>query len=161
MILVLILGVLAIFLLYNVWRGAPYVPSRDNAVQAMIALAAIRPGEQACDLGSGDGRIVIALAMAGAIAHGYETNPILVWLSRRKIKKQNLQGRAFIHWNSLWSSNLRDFQIVTIFGITHIMSELGEKITREMEPGSRVLSNIFKFENLALADKRGTVGLYK
>jgi Protein-L-isoaspartate carboxylmethyltransferase len=83
--------------LWFVLRGAPYIPTKREGVIKMLKLARVRPGCKALDIGSGDGRLVIALAQAGAEAHGCEINPVLVWWSRRKIKAAGLEGRAFIH----------------------------------------------------------------
>lgn len=126
-------------------RGAPYVPSSDAKIASMVALAGIRPGERAADLGSGDGRVVMAFARAGADAHGFEVNPILVWLSRRKIRVAGLADRAHIHWRSFWRVDGGEFDIIIVFGISHIMRGLERKLKRELKPGARVVSNAFAF----------------
>ena len=94
----------------------------------MIALAQIKPQTKAVDLGSGDGRIVIALARAGVDAVGYEINPILAWWSRIRIYRLGLQSRARIYNQSFWSADLSGFDVVMIFGITHIMGRLEKKL---------------------------------
>ncbi len=125
--------------------GAPYVPSSGVKISAMVRLAGLKPGERVADFGSGDGRVVMALARAGAEAHGYEINPILVWLSRRKIRAAGLAGRARIHYQSFWRADAGDFDIITVFGISHIMPALGRKLRRELKSGARVVSNAFAF----------------
>lgn len=126
-----------------------------------MALAAVTPGEKAIDLGSGDGRIVIALARAGAEAHGYEINPLLVWLGRREIKKAGLEKSAFIHWKDFWSVDFSNFNIVTVFGISHIMRVLKRKCRRELPAGARVVANSFPFPGWQFAEKANNVYLYK
>ncbi|MBU4142330.1 hypothetical protein KKE99_05680, partial [Patescibacteria group bacterium] len=64
---------------YALFFGAPYVPIPKNGLDKMVEFANIKFGQKAVDLGSGDGRIMIAMAKAGAIVHGYEINPLLVW----------------------------------------------------------------------------------
>lgn len=124
-------------------RGAPYVPSSDAKIREMVRLAAIKPGERVADFGSGDGRVVMAFARAGAEAHGYEINPILVWLSRRRIRAAGLADRARIHYQSFWRVNAGPFDVVVVFGISHIMAGLGRKLRRELRLGTRVVSNAF------------------
>ncbi len=56
----------------------------------MIELADPKSGETMADLGSGDGRILIAFGKKGIVAHGYELDPILVDKSQSDIKRENL-----------------------------------------------------------------------
>jgi len=113
----------------------------------MIRLAQIKPGMKAVDLGSGDGRVVMALAQAGTEAYGFEVNPILVWWSRYKIKKVNLSDKAKILQKSFWNADLSSFGLVMVFGMSHIMPKLETKLKSELKPGSKVVSNIFRFPN--------------
>lgn len=78
-----------LFILPILYGGAVFAKSDEKLIATMIQLAKVKPGEKAVDLGSGDGSVIIALAKAGAEAHGYELNPFLVWLSRRQIKKRS------------------------------------------------------------------------
>lgn len=123
--------------------GAPYAPTKESGLDVILKLAEIKPGDKVCDLGSGDGRIVIAAARAGAEAHGYEINPYLVWQSRRAIKKAGLSDRAFIHRRSYWQEDLSRYQVVIFFGITYIMKRLEQKFDKELQPGTRVIANFF------------------
>ena len=68
----------AIFMILPLIIGAPYVPTAEERVAKMVSLVKVKPHEKAADLGSGDGRIVIALALSGAEAHGYEVSLPLV-----------------------------------------------------------------------------------
>lgn len=136
---------LAYFL--GIFRGAPFVPTKQNTVEQMTVLAQIQPGEKLADLGSGDGRLLIAAAKAGAIAHGFEINPILIWWARYKIKKAGLSGTAFVHWKNFWLADFSQYQIVMVFGITGIMDQLETKLKKELPLDARVISNIFIFKN--------------
>ena len=124
MILNIFLLLFVILLLSSVVRGAPFVPTHGARVERMIELSELKSGEKGADLGSGDGRIVIAMAKAGAIAHGYEINPFLVWWSRWKIRRAGLADRAFIHLGSFWGKNLSEFDAITLFCTKHIMKSL-------------------------------------
>ncbi len=158
--ILLIFLILLVAYFLGIFRGAPFVPTQADALERMIRSAEIKPGEKLADLGSGDGRIVIAAAKAGAEAHGFEINPLLVWYSRRQIKKAGLNGKAFIHWKSFWYQDFSSYQIVTLFGITSIMKNLEQKLKTELSPGSRVVSNIFRFPNWEYT-KDGSVYTYR
>jgi protein-L-isoaspartate O-methyltransferase len=142
-------------------HGAIYIPSKNEKVEKMIRLANIKKGEKAVDLGSGDGRIVIALAKAGAEAHGYEISPLLVWKSRLNIRMAGLQGKAFIHFQTFWHANLSEYDVVTIFGISYIMNDLQKKLRKELKPGSRVIANAFPFKKWKYDKQDDEVYLYK
>lgn len=161
--------VLNIFILTTIllpmFSGAPFVPINPVVLKRMVALLQIQPGEKAADLGSGDGRIVIELAKAGAKALGYEINPLLVLASRRTIKKaeQALQlrsGQASIHWKNFWTEDLSSFQVITLFGMPHMMKRLQEKLHRELKPGARVVSHQFKFPDWQVAQSQPESQLY-
>jgi ribosomal protein L11 methylase PrmA len=154
---------LVIILITSSATNAPYLPSDRRSVETMVALADIRPGETTADLGSGDGRVVMAMAEAGAEAHGYEINPILVLWSRREIRRKNLSGKAFIHWKSFWPVNLGRFDAVTMFTLPYFMPRLEKKIKAELRPGARFVSNGSRLPTLphTIKDEKGGIYLYK
>ena len=59
---------------------APYVPSPHQIVERMLELAKIKPGEKVYDLGSGDGRVVIAAAQK------YDAKAVGIELSSRLVR---------------------------------------------------------------------------
>jgi len=146
--------------LISLRRGAIFVPIRKLAIDRAIRLLEIKSGEMAVDLGSGDGRVVIALARAGAQAHGYEHNPLLVWWSRFKIRQAGLSGKAIIHMSNFWTADLSNFTVFTVFGIGYIMKSLEEKLLREAKSGSRIISYTFKFPTLKPFHQIGGTTLY-
>jgi len=153
-----------IFVIYVLLRplvsGAVYFPTSPENLAIILKMAEVRPGDKIADLGSGDGRILIAFAKAGAEAHGYEVNPLLVRRSRRAIFKAGLEERAAVHWTSFWRANLSRYDAVVVYGFPHIMKKLGEKLKRELAPGTKVISNIYVFPNWAEAKSENRVYLY-
>ncbi|MBI2022819.1 50S ribosomal protein L11 methyltransferase [Candidatus Daviesbacteria bacterium] len=160
-ILIALLLSLIYLLVYSTIRGGPYAPLGKKRVKDMINLLKIKKGEKAVDLGSGDGRVVIALAKAGAEAYGYEINPLLVWISRRNIKKTGLERKAFINWQDLWKVDLSKFDIVTLYVIPTIMGSLEKKLKKELKKGARVTSNHFKFPKWKVSQTKNDSYLYK
>lgn len=149
------------FVFFPLGRGAIYDPSSENETRMMADLADVRRGEKAADLGSGDGRVVIALALKGAEAHGYEINPVLVLVSRSNIRKAGLAGRAFIHWGTFWSKDLSLYALITVFQVGFVMARLEEKLKRELAPGARIVSHYWRFPGLSPERTQGNIYRYR
>ncbi|MBU1045697.1 50S ribosomal protein L11 methyltransferase [Patescibacteria group bacterium] len=145
----------------SLFWGAIYVPTKPEIVKKMINLADVKPGEKAIDLGSGDGRLVIALAKTGIEAHGYEINPFLVRLAQKNIRKAGISDRAFIHLKTFWKEDFSKFNIVTVYGMSHIMKKLELKLRKEIKPGAKIISNSFVFPNWRYSKKEEGVYLYE
>ena len=157
--LLIIIGLF--FILYIFWQGAAYVPIDRAKIEKILAMAQAQPGEKAVDLGSGDGRIIIALAQSGLIAHGYEINPLLIWWSRRKIKKLGLEDRAQIIWKSFWGVDLSQYDLIIVFGVDWIMPRLSRKLKKEMAGSSRAISYAFALPGWPPAEQLGRTFLYR
>jgi len=136
--------ILLVLTLSSVIKGAPFVVSDKKTVGKVLEFAHVKRGQKVADLGSGDGRVVIALAKKGAIVHGYEINPFLVLLSRIYIWKQGLDNNAFIHLRNFWQVDLRNFDTVVVFGISYIMLELEKKFEKELKRGAIVITHTYK-----------------
>jgi protein-L-isoaspartate O-methyltransferase len=149
------------FVFFPIARGAIYDPSSRTEAEIMVRLAEVRPGEKAADLGSGDGRVVCALARAGAEAHGYEINPLLVMISRRTIRREGLGGRAFIHWGNFWRQGMSAYSLITVFQVGFVMARLEAKLTRELAPGSRIVSHYWRFPRLRPEQTQGNIYRYR
>lgn len=121
--------------------GPPYVGSKDEMSDVIFALASVKPGEKLIDIGSGDGRLVIAAAKQGCLAIGYEINPFLVWFSRYKIWRAGLWGRAHVHLCDFWTADFSDADVVIIYGFSPIMERLGKKLFRELREGARIIAS--------------------
>lgn len=153
-----------LFVLYILVRpivnGAIYFPTKNPSVESMKRLSRAKPGERLADLGSGDGRIIIAFAKVGLETHGYEINSLLVILSKIAIRRAGLKGRAFVHWQSFWRIDLSGFDIITVYGFPRIMPRLEKKLKREVKPGTRIISNIYKFGHLKPTRNEDRIYLY-
>lgn len=142
-------------------RGAPFFPTGKDVIQTMIVLAEIKPGQRVADIGSGDGRIVIEFARRGVEAHGYEINPFLVLLSKIKIKRAGLHGKAVIHWRNFWWTDFSSFEVIVIFGIKEIMKSMENKLERELKKGSMVISYIYAFPHWHETRKKDGLYVYQ
>ena len=149
------------FVFFPLGRGAIYDPSSPEQTRIIADVAAVRPGEKVADLGSGDGRVVIALAERGAEAHGYEINPLLVLRSRKNIRRAGLSAKAFIHWGSFWRADLSGYNAITVFQVGFVMGRLEAKAKRELPQSARIISHHWRFPTLVHESVRGDVYLYR
>lgn len=161
LIISIVLIIFCIIFLVFFYQGPAFVPTLKKTVEQMVAEAHIKPGMKTADLGSGDGRVVIAMAKASAIATGFEINPILVWYSRYKVRKLGLEDRINISTSNFWKADLGQYDVITFFGINHVMDRLGLKLTKELKPGAIVISNAFRIPGLLEVGKNGSLLVYK
>jgi cyclopropane fatty-acyl-phospholipid synthase-like methyltransferase len=140
--------------------GAIYVPTSEKRVEQMIGLLDLNSAHKAADLGAGDGRLVIAFAKLGIESHGYEINPFLVLLGRKNIKKAGLENKAFMHFKNLWQEDLKGFDVITLYGMRHMMARLEKKLDKELKPGSMIVSNYFTFPKWKPSSQEDNLYLY-
>ncbi len=159
--LIILVFILSFFFIFPWFFGAPFEPTKKDKLKKIMKLANIKKGDKAVDLGSGDGRIVIAMAKKGAESHGFEINPILVFISRRNIKKAGLKGKAFIHWKSFWNKDLGEYDIIIMFQFHTIMKRLKKKLEKEVKKKAKIISYYWKFPNWKIIKNIENIYLYK
>jgi SAM-dependent methyltransferase len=121
---------------------APFVPTPHEIVERMLQVAELKPGDLLYDLGSGDGRIVIAAAKNyGVKAVGFEINPVLVKEARESIRTAGLEHFAEIHQEDVREIDLSPASVLTLYLYPGANLRLRSAIRREMKPGSRVVSH--------------------
>ena len=145
--------------LITVFLGAPIVFSDKNTIKKITKLAGNVKGKKVVDLGSGDGRLVIAFAKLGAQAVGYEINPLLYLISFFKIRIFGLSRNADVRLASFWNKDLQEYNIVVIFGIGYIMSSLAKKLKKELKNGS-VITVSYKLPGWKVRKSLGGAYLY-
>jgi protein-L-isoaspartate O-methyltransferase len=124
---------------------APYIPSPETVVDKMLEAARVKPGEVVYDLGSGDGRIVIAAAQKfQARAVGVELRADLCKAAEERVKSLGLQDRVkFIHGNLL-KVDLSPADVVTLYLLTSSNERLRPNLEKYLKPGARVVSNDYQ-----------------
>jgi SAM-dependent methyltransferase len=122
----------------------PYVPTTDQAVEAMLKLAGVTKSDIVYDLGCGDGRIVIAAAkMFGARAVGIDINPVRIGEAKENAKKAGVENLVRFEENDLFEANFKEATVVTLFLLPNINLKLRPKLLQDLKPGTRVVSNTF------------------
>ena len=120
-----------------VWIATPQV-----VVDKMLDMARVGPSDFVMDLGSGDGRTVIAAAKRGARGLGIEYDPDLVEYSRRNAQKEGVAGRAAFAKADLFETDLSQATVITLFLGQDLNLKLRPRIL-DLKPGTRVASNTF------------------
>ena len=135
----------------------PYVPTSEQAVQAMLKLAAVKKSDIVYDLGCGDGRIVIAAAKNyGAHGVGIDLNPQRVKEANENAKKAGVESLVRFEENDLFKADFHQATVVTLFLLPEVNLRLRPKLLKELKPGTRIVSNTFDMEDWK-PDKEMTV----
>jgi protein-L-isoaspartate O-methyltransferase len=123
---------------------APFFTTPPAVVERMLALAGTGPQDTVIDLGSGDGRIVIAAARGfGARALGIELDENLVRLSRDHAERAGVSGRVAFEHGDVLRADLSRASVVTIYLLGSLMNRLQPKLLAELKPGTRIVSHAF------------------
>lgn len=138
----------ATFVIVPLMFGASYETTKDERLKRMIRFAKIKKGDRVAELGSGNGKVLVEFAKLGAEVHGYEINPWMVLLSKWKIRKAGLRGKAFVHWKNFWRVDLGRFDVISTFQVAYVMGPLEKKLKREARKMMRIVSNNWKFPKL-------------
>ena len=121
-----------------------FVPTPTSVVNGMLALANVGPKDVVYDLGSGDGRIVIAAARRGARGVGIELDPSLVAESTRNAKNAGVAGRVQFIEGDIFRTDVSAATVVTLYLLSSINERLRPKLLRELKPGARIVSHRFR-----------------
>ncbi len=115
-----------------------------RVVHEMLKLAEVRPGDRVYDLGSGDGRVVMAAARDfGAWGTGVEIDPQLVRESREAAEKAGLSDRVEFVEEDFFMVDLRPATVVTLYLLPKINRQLIPKFFKELRPGTRIVSHMW------------------
>jgi SAM-dependent methyltransferase len=119
-----------------------WLPTPQVAVDRMMKVARVGPKDFVIDLGSGDGRTVIAAARRGARAQGIEYNPDMVEYARRNAAKAGVSGKATFMKADLFETSFAGATVITMFLLPDINMKLRPKLLG-LRPGTRIVSNTF------------------
>jgi len=122
----------------------PYVPTTEDAVQAMLKLAKVQKSDIVYDLGCGDGRIVIAAAKTyGARGVGIDIDPERIREAKENARKAGVEKLVRFEENDLFQADFREATVVSLFLLPSINLRLRPKLLQDLKPGTRVVSNTF------------------
>src|SRR5215472_15641222 len=125
---------------------APYYPTPAVIVDKMLQFGELKSGEKMFDLGSGDGRIVIAAARKyKANATGVELDDSLARQSAEKIRTLGLSATANIIHGDLLLQDYSSADLLTVY----LLPVGNEKVTpildKQLKKGTRIVAHDFEF----------------
>jgi len=137
-------------------KDVVWVPTPPALVDRMMELAKVTPQDYVMDLGSGDGRNIIAAAKRGATAVGVEYNPEMVKLSQRLAAEAGVGDKARFVEGDMFVADISKASVMALFLLPSNMLQLRDKFLN-LRPGSRIVSNTFGIEGWT-PDETSTVG---
>jgi tRNA G37 N-methylase Trm5 len=139
----------------------PYVPTPENVVEAMLKLGEVKKGDVLYDLGSGDGRIVIAAAKHfGVKGTGIDINPERIQEANENAKKEHVTDKVRFLNQDLFEADFKDATVVTLYLLPSINLKLRPKLWKELKPGTRIVSHSFDMGDWAPEKKVEVDGRY-
>lgn len=125
------------------YLNVPYVTTPDFVVDRMLSVAQVDSGDYVIDLGSGDGRIVIAAAKRGAVGHGVDIDPERIAEAKINAKNAGVSDRVLFLRENIFRTDFSQASVVTMFLLTTINEQLRPQLLEELRPGTRVISHKF------------------
>jgi SAM-dependent methyltransferase len=127
-------------------KDVVWVPSPEETVKKMMEMGEITPKDVVVDLGSGDGRNVIAAAKLGAQALGVEYNPDMVELSKRLAKEAGVPDKAQFVQGDMFQAEFSKATALVLFLLPSNLLQLRDKFAN-LRPGTRIVSNTFSIQD--------------
>jgi SAM-dependent methyltransferase len=127
-------------------KDVVWVPSPESTVEKMLDVARVTPQDFVVDLGSGDGRNVIAAAKRGARALGVEYNPDMVELSKRNAANAGVSDKATFVQGDMYAAEFSQATVLALFLLPDNLLKLRDKFAA-LKPGTRIVANTFGIED--------------
>jgi hypothetical protein len=124
-------------------KDAIWVPTPNALIEMMLDLAKVTANDKVVDLGSGDGRAVIAAAKRGATARGIEFDANLVAVATAAAVRDGVSDKATFERADMFATDFSNATVVVLFLLPDLNIKLRPSIL-DMKPGTRVVSNTFE-----------------
>jgi len=123
---------------------APFVPTPQDVVDRMLALAEVTSKDTVYDLGCGDGRIVITAAKKyGAHGMGFDIDPQRIKESTENARAAGVENLVTFKQQDVMTVDVSPATVVTLYLLTASNLKLRPLLTKELKPGSRIVSHMF------------------
>ena len=127
-------------------KDVVWVPTPEALVERMLRMAHVGPKDYVIDLGSGDGRTVIAAGKLGARATGIEYNPDMVNLSIKNAEKAGMGDKVKFVKADIFESDFSEATVITMYLLPSLNIKLRPKLL-DLRPGTRLVSHAFNMED--------------
>lgn len=126
-------------------KDVVWVPTPQHTVEKALDLAQVTSDDYVIDLGSGDGRMVIAAAKRGVSGHGVEYNPSMVELSNRLAREAGVADKAKFIQGDMYEADISKATVLPLFLLSENLSQLVPNFLR-LAPGTRIVTVSFEIE---------------
>jgi SAM-dependent methyltransferase len=123
-------------------KDVVWVPTSEALLEQMLDLAKLTPSDYVIDLGSGDGRNIIAAAKRGARGHGVEFNPDMVTLATRLAREAGVSARATFIQGDMYEADISKATVLALFLLPTNLDKLVDKFLA-LPAGTRIVMNTF------------------
>ncbi len=122
----------------------PYKSTRREVVALMLEMGEVKPGDTVIDLGTGDGRILIAAAKErGAQGLGVDLDPVLIRKASAAARKAGVADKVRFEAADLFETDLSSADVVTMYLLPEVNLRLRPQLFAQLKPGTRVVSHAF------------------
>lgn len=121
-----------------------YIPTPNDAVEAMLTLAQVGGSDVLYDLGCGDGRLLIRAAQQwGTRCVGVDIDPVRIAQTQAIVEAANLSDLITLQQANLYDADLRSATVVMLYLLPHLNLRLRPHLLAQLGSGSRVVSHQF------------------
>lgn len=139
--------------------GAPYLPTLTPQVTTALDMLNLKPGQHLLELGSGDGKVMLAAARRGIRVTGYELNPILVLISRWRLREYRHLSQVVM--GNFWLATWPPTDAIFSFNLQKHMRKLDTKIMTECQKPVVMASFAFTVEGRKPVRTQDGIFLYE
>jgi hypothetical protein len=126
-------------------KDVVWVPTPFTLVDKMLDMAGVTAQDYVIDLGSGDGRMIIAAAKRGARALGVEYDADLIELARRSAAKEGVADKASFVRGDMFEADISQATVLALFLLPDNLRRLKPKFEK-LKPGTRIVTNGFPID---------------
>lgn len=134
----------------------PYVPTPENVVERMLDLTDVKSSDYVIDLGSGDGRIVIAAAKRGANGHGIDLDPERIAEARENARREGVEDQIMFMEGNIFNTDFSEASVITMYLLPSVNKKLRPELLDKLQPGTQIVSHSFDMGSWQ-ADKKVVV----
>jgi SAM-dependent methyltransferase len=149
--LILVSGVLIYLhsITISLLRGAPYVPTKTEIIDTILAKANLKPGMKFLELGCGDGRVVCRAAQKyGVIGRGVDISRLWLLLARIRARKLGIENKVeFLHQNIL-ESDLAWADVIYIYMMPRFLEGYQKELKKALVSNKVIISHVFELDQL-------------
>ena len=141
--------ILAGMVILPIFFGAPWHPLMPETIRRILQFAQIKPGEVVCDLGCGDGRVLIdSVKEFSAQAIGVEIDPLKVFIARMLARIKGVDDRLKIIRGNMYEFDPSSADVLYLYLTHQAVDKLFPEILEKLKPSVRIVSYRFCLRGL-------------